>query len=105
MVESLQQLGAPLEVIEAAREQAGSDDFEVLPENWETVQIFLHLATCWSTVALGLGGSARYGIPATEIESTLRLWGARGSKRKELFLSLRMMEQAALEVFVNQLDR
>lgn len=105
MVESLQQLGAPPEVIEAAREQAGSDDFEVLPENWETVQLFLHLSTSWSTVPVGLGGAARFGIPATEIESTLRMWGARGPSRKQLFLNLRTMEQAALEVIADSLDR
>lgn len=69
------------------------------------MQLFLHLATSWSTVPLGLGGAARFGIPATEIESTLRMWGARGAARKELFLHLRMMEQSALEVIADSLDR
>lgn len=92
-------------MIDAARQQAGSVDFEVLPENWETVQLFLHLSTSWSTVPLGLGGATRFGVPATEIESTLRMWGARGKKRKRLFLDLRMMEQAALEVIADSLDR
>lgn len=92
-------------MIEEARQQAGSDDFEVLPENWETVQLFLHLATSWSVVQFGLGGATRFGIPASEIESTLRMWGARGPARKALFLDLRMMEQAALEVIADSLDR
>lgn len=105
IAQALEQIGAPAHVIQQTREQAGADDFEVLPENWETVQIFLHLSTSWSTVSLGMGAACRFGIPATEIESTLRMWGVRGRKQRKLLLDIRMMEQAALEVIADSLDQ
>jgi len=106
VVQGLEEIGAPADVIEQVRQQSGNDDFEVLPENWDMVQVFLNLTTSWKLVSLGMGGATRFGIPATEIESTLRMWGTRGAKKiKRAFLNLRMMEQAALEVIADSLDR
>jgi hypothetical protein len=50
-------------------------------------------------VAPGMGTPVRVGIPATEVDSTLRLLDVQRPGRREMFLELRAMEQAALEVF------
>lgn len=104
VAQALEAIGAPPEVIAQARSQSGSDDFEVFEDNWETLQAFLDLDTSWTLAPLGMGGSVRFGLPSTEIESTLRMLGIRGKARKKLFQNLRMMERAALEVIADSLD-
>lgn len=69
------------------------------PENWPTVEAFLSLGRCWAWVAPAMGEPVRVGIPAAEVESTLRLLRVKQSARREMFQDLRAMEQAALEVF------
>lgn len=98
---ALRAAGAPPEVLDAARPNSPSEDevFEVWPENWPTVEAFLALGRCWMWVAPGMGTPVRVGIPATEVESTLRLLDVQRPGRREMFLELRAMEQAALEVF------
>lgn len=73
-------------------------------ENWETLQAFLDLDTSWTLAPHGFGGAVRFGLPSTEIESTLRMIGVRGKARKKLFQNLRMMERAALEVIADSMD-
>ncbi len=73
--------------------------FEVWPENWPTIEVFLELSTCWLWVTPGMEDPVRVGIAATEIESSLRLLGVKKAKRCSMFRDLRAMERAALKVF------
>lgn len=97
---ALRKAGAPSAVIDAARRSADeAGDFEVWPENWETLKAFLALGRRWTWVAPAMSDPVRVGIPATEIEATLRLLQVRGPARRAMFEDLLEMEQAALEVF------
>lgn len=100
MLEGLEHLGAPQEVLDAIRAQSVSQElevFEVWPENEKAVAVFLDLATTWTWVPVGRT-AVRAGISAMEIESTIRMNGIRGSKKtKEIFRAVRLMESAVLE--------
>lgn len=101
MLAALRAAGAPQEVLEAARpaREQPAMAFEVWPENWATLNAFLALGRCWTWVAPAMGDPVRVGIPAVEIESTLRLLRVKRRARREIFMELRAMEQAAIEVF------
>jgi len=93
--------GAPSDIIEAATAATASPssaEFEVWPENWQTLEIFLDLSSCWTWLSAGLITPIRIGIAATEIEATLRLHGLRGKRRRNRYQEIRLMEAAALEV-------
>jgi len=98
---ALRAAGAPAEVLDAARPASASDDeaFEVWPENLPTFEAFIALSHCWTWVAPAMGRPVRVGIPSAEIESTLRLLRVKRRVRREMFIELRAMERAALEVF------
>lgn len=102
MIAALEKAGAPPEVIAHVRARAESqvarDDFEVWPENLATLEAFIELQTSWDWITPGMGTPVRAGLRSTEIESTLRMLGVRGSRRTEVFQDLRAMERAALEV-------
>lgn len=65
----------------------------MLPENWDTLLLFLALATQWRIG--GMGGFL--GLDYSAVESTLRLMGL-WRRRAELFSGLQVMERAALPV-------
>lgn len=72
------------------------DGFEIMYENWPTILVFISLATQWRTELLAMSGErVWYGLPATEIEATVRLMGL-GKDARTIFAGLRVMEQAAL---------
>lgn len=93
--------GATEEVLKIAQgqtvERAG--DFEVWAENAQIVEVFLELGTCWSLAVPAFGAPVPLGIPAVEIESTLRLLGFAQKKRAKALRDIRQMERAALSVF------
>lgn len=92
--------GAPADVIAAARgaaHQVDDTDFEVWPENWEAVEVFTDLSTSWTWVTAGLATPVRYGIPATEIQASMRGLGMRRKARARTYRDVRLMESAALE--------
>lgn len=104
MLEALKAAGAPPEVIAAASSSADAeaDDFEVWPENWLAVRIFVDLETSWTLVVPGFGaGPRRVGLPATEIHAAVSLCGVRKRDRPNLYRDLRTMERAAIEAMVN----
>ncbi|MGE4337748.1 MAG: DUF1799 domain-containing protein [Pigmentiphaga sp.] len=98
MIASLVKAGAPQEVIDSARASMGSDDFEVLEENLEIVNVFVFLGTSWTLATLPMGGAVQVGIPSSEIESTMRMMGIKKKDRMSVFTGIRIMEKAALEV-------
>lgn len=100
MLEGLEHLGAPQEVLDAIKAQAVSHDtepFEVWPENETAMTVFLDLATVWTWVPVSGGVPVRAGISATEIEATIRMHCIRGAKVKDVFQAVRLMESAVLE--------
>lgn len=98
VIDSLIELGAPQDVIAAAKRGVVSDDYEIWPENLDALNVFLDLGSSWDWVALPGGGALRVGIRATEIVATLRIFGFRRARRAKLFRDIRAMERAALDV-------
>lgn len=72
-------------------EEDGSDDFEVLPENWETVQIFTLLDDSWRRNPYT--GRVE-GLRWETAESVIRMMGV--ADAKEMYLGLKVMAAAAL---------
>lgn len=101
MLDALRAAGAPPEITAAALSDLNVDDdeFEVWPENWQTLSVFLALGTVWSWVTPGMGHPLRIGISAMEIKATLWLMGLKKRKRQRIFQDIRVMERVALDVF------
>jgi hypothetical protein len=94
--------GAPADLVSAARSRANEDDFEVLPQNWDAVEVFVSLGTQWkkSVVSSPGGGGVFYeGLDYSAVESVIRIFGFKRKRHRELFDAVRVMERAALEVF------
>ncbi|MBY0499293.1 MAG: DUF1799 domain-containing protein [Nitrosomonas sp.] len=72
-----------------------SDDCEVWQENWESVLLFLAMGTQWSISPTGQPIGINYG----SLESTMKMTSVKKKKRASLFMDVRMMESAALDVF------
>nr|WP_275694152.1 DUF1799 domain-containing protein [Alcaligenes ammonioxydans] len=98
VLEALRAAGAPEDVIQRAQGQE-PEGFEVWPENEGVVEAFLQLATCWVVATPPMGEPFRIGLPAVEIESTLRLLGVPKCQRIDAFRDIREMERVALSVF------
>lgn len=99
MLDALAAFGAPEDLKAQVADQVTSGDYEILPENVQSLNVFLSLATCWDWLAPAWGKPVRVGIRATEIESTLRLMCIKGKRRMQAFADIRAMETAVLEVF------
>ena len=65
-------------------------DFEVLPENWETVQVFCAVSTQWR---VGTGGVV--GLDYNALFQVMALYDI--SDRKSVFDGIRVMEATMLE--------
>ena len=92
-IEQLQKLGAPDDVIagELERfqaEQERIDQYIVHPDNWPILLTFLSCSR-----ALAVHGY----IPATEIESDMRIRRIPRSEREEMLDGVRLIEQGYLE--------
>ncbi|ACD15595.1 DUF1799 domain-containing protein [Paraburkholderia phytofirmans] len=100
--------GAPADVVEVARSRPGEDDFEVLPENWDAVEVFTSLGTQWkkSVVSSLSGGGVFYeGLDYSAVESVFRMFGFKRKRHRELFDAVRVMERAALDVLSARASR
>jgi hypothetical protein len=89
-------MGLPEEQIAEITAQEGSNDFEVLPENWEAVQMFLRCQTQWRTG--GMGGLV--GLDYGAVAWLLRLY--RAKDQRALLEDLQVMETAVLETMANR---
>ncbi len=67
-------------------------DFEVLPENWEILDLFLRLQTQWKAGAMG----GALGLDYSGVEAMFRILGVRNKAEK--FAMIQDMEHAALRV-------
>jgi len=83
--------GAPPPEMLRAIEQA--DTFEVWPENWEPLEIFMRLQTQWRVSPTG----TLLGLEYAGVRAALCMMGA--TVTPELFDDLQTMETSALSVF------
>jgi hypothetical protein len=79
-----------------------SEDFEVMPCNWQSVCAFLACETQWRAVPMTLGQMAQVvtevvwlGLDYVAVDVVLRRMGL----GDEIFADLQVMERAALDVF------
>ncbi|WP_158602119.1 DUF1799 domain-containing protein [Pararobbsia silviterrae] len=81
--------------------------YEVYPENWRVVQLFLALSTQWRMTALSTMADARLiqtGFDYAAVEPVMRLTGIKCRHRAALFKDLQVMEDAVLEVVLRTND-
>ena len=87
----LEVMGAAPELLEAVQDSGPAPDFEVLEENWRTVELFLRLQTQWVPL---MGGVA--GLNYQSVEFLFRIEGI--ENQREMLADLHAMEIAALQV-------
>lgn len=83
-----EQLGVADEEVEE------SNDFEVYPDNWESVRVFVALSRCWNIDSFN---GIYLGLDRPAIESTLRLMSIAPDLHAGIFEDLRVMEKSALD--------
>ncbi len=97
-------MGASEQDIAAARAQMAPEDaadgadgapvFEVWPENWDVLMLFLSLADQWAYAGGGMGPTVRTGLPANRVESALRLGGWARARWAAVYEDIRAMSHA-----------
>jgi hypothetical protein len=100
---ALAAFGARPEDVARAREQQADTDFEVYPENWLAVQVFLALSTQWRAVGISTMTKARIvhtGLDYAVIEPVFRMMDIKPKRRAAIFQKLRVMEEAALDALL-----
>ena len=78
-----------------AFEKPEPKDFEVLPENWAAVQLFLRCQTQWRTTSAGVCG-----LDYSAVQWVFRLYEVENPR--ELLEDLQVMEAAAIEILNKQ---
>jgi hypothetical protein len=71
------------------------EHFEIWPENWATLLVFLALETQWRKEITMTGHLVWHGLRYGEVETTIRLLGHQ-SDRRLIFKGVTEMERAAL---------
>jgi hypothetical protein len=79
-------------------EPEGPEDFDVWPDNWPTLQLFLTLQTQWRLLVGGAGGASFIGLDYSAVQAAMLMLGIPRKERAEMFVGLCMMERAALPV-------
>ncbi|MNP53219.1 hypothetical protein D3C76_1476760 [compost metagenome] len=69
----------------------GSDEFEVWPDNWQALGVFMSMGTQWRTGMTGATG-LDYGV----LPDVMRLRGVPKADRAEVFDWIMLMEREAL---------
>jgi hypothetical protein len=101
VVDALSAFGARPEDLKRAEELRADGPYEVFPENWRALQLFLALATQWRICALSTMAGAHLvqtGLDYAAVEPAMRLLGVKRHRRAALFRQIQMMESAALDV-------
>jgi len=70
-------------------------DFEVLPENRETVLVFLALGTAWRIDGMT---EVWKGLDYPSVKTVMWAQGVKKADRKDVFNGLQTMEEAAIKV-------
>lgn len=84
-------MGAAPEIAEAVKGTSPTLDFEVWPENWPVVQLFMRLQTQWVTTVGGV-----VGLHYPSVDFLFRIEGI--ENQREMLAELQIMEVAALEI-------
>ncbi|RJG10913.1 hypothetical protein D3879_14625 [Pseudomonas cavernicola] len=82
-----------MEAFGFTREDMGSDEFWVWPDNWQAVDVFITMGTQWRVGMAGATG-LDYGV----LNDVMRLHGIKKRGRDDVFAAVRIMESAALKV-------
>lgn len=80
-------------ILSSIMESEGHDEFEVYPENWKAVQLFILLGTQWNVGPMGGFVGLRY----ESVESIMRISLIPVKNRLKLLHALRVMEFAVLD--------
>lgn len=91
MAADLAVMGGGQDVIQAVQEASPTTDFEVWPENWPTVVMFMRLQTQWTP---SMGGVL--GLNYQSVEFLFRIEGV--ENQREMLADLQIMEGAALQI-------
>ena len=75
--------------------------FEILEENWPTVEFFMAVRGQWRT-ASSMAGGIRYALDYSAFREARLGLGIRMSQWPGIFRGVQIMESAALEVFNEQ---
>lgn len=94
----LEAFGAPKELIEKLAEESKPKDFEIWPENWKAVEVFMRLHTQWKYGAMG----GVIGLDYSSLPFIFEMLEV--DNKKETFQSIQIMENAALEVLNEKRD-
>lgn len=92
IIEDALALGASDEDIARLARMRPPEDFQVLPENWPALRLFLAMQTQWRAAAMGGLIGLDYGV----LDGVARLSGI--VLDEDVFARLRILEMAALEV-------
>jgi len=101
-VRQLEGLGAPPNIVERLKStNLASVDFEVIPENWPVVELFL-MSVGDLRVSAGLAGTIYQGVPLASIEALFNIYSVPPKRRPKMLQKLKLMEQGALSVLNEQ---
>ncbi len=90
-------LEAALEAVGDEIEEEAPEDFEVWPENWQTVEVFRAMQTQWSVIGR-MDAVLFQGLRYEALEPVFRLLDVPKKSRGDVFFELRSMEHAALKI-------
>lgn len=90
--------GAPQEVLDQARAATRGAEFEIWPENVETVNFFMRLQTQW--VYAGMGGLV--GLNYQSVDMLFRIERTSPKKQREILEGLRFMEAVVVNVIAEK---
>ncbi|MDR5655429.1 DUF1799 domain-containing protein [Ruixingdingia sedimenti] len=94
LIHQFEILGAPIAPGALPAAPAASEGFEVMPVNWPAVTAFLGCETQWRCAA-GLAGLIWLGLDYGAVDVVMRRCGL----ADEVFTDIQLIEQAALDVF------
>ena len=84
-------------------DESEDEAFEVWPENWRALQVFLGCARSWDILAFP-GGAWYHGIRPESMESVMRMSGVPRKERELLLADLQVMEAAAAPILNEKRD-
>ncbi len=94
----------PQELLQEAGEQTDAV-FEVWPENWDAVLLFLALRNQWHWVGAGLGGAMRTGLDLQAAKLEMEMAGLDTATAKTVWAQLKVMEDEALDVWAARAEQ
>lgn len=95
IITQMEQMGAPADVLAAARAQLAPADFELFDENIPSFALFQRMRTQWRT--RGMDGDL-IGLDYGPLNTVMRLMKIRPADRSQCFDDLHLMEIETLSV-------